>query len=128
VIADTDPAFSPEDVRPFYDAWPGPRQLIILENAGHNSFTDACEPIWDLGGLQAAAEALGLPEELLVLAENGCVPDAGYTHPAEVLSLLDHVTLAHLLDVFEIEDVGGALDSTLDTEFAGLVELNEFDG
>jgi len=126
VIADLDSAFSPDRVRDFYDALEGPRQLIVLDNAGHNSFTDACEPIWDLGGLSSIGEALGLPANLLELGENGCVPDAGFTHPAEFLKLLNHVTLAHLLDVFEMEDVGGALDSTLDTEFEGLVESNDF--
>ena len=127
VIADLDSAFSPERVREFYDALDGPRQLVVLDNAGHNSFTDACEPIWDQGGLSAVAEALGLPANLVELAENGCVPDAGFTEPGEFVKLLNHLTLAHLLAVFELEDVGGALDSTLDTEFAGLVESNDFD-
>jgi len=128
VVADLDSGFSPDRVRTFYDALEGPRQLVILDNAGHNSFTDACEPIWEIGGLTSVAEALGLPANLVALAENGCVPDAGYTHPSEFLALLNHLTLAHLLDVFEIADVGDALSSTLDTEFAGLVESNDFDG
>lgn len=128
VIADLDIAFSADRVRDYYDALEGPRQLIVLDNAGHNSFTDACGPIWDLGGLASIGEALGLPANLLELGENGCVPDAGFTEPAEFLKLLNHLTLAHLLDVFEIEDVGDALTSTLDTEFAGLVESNDIAG
>ncbi len=128
VIADNDIAFAADRVRDYYDVLEGPRQLVVLDNAGHNSFTDACEPIWELGGLSTVGEALGLPANLLELGENGCVPDAGFTEPAEFLKLLNHLTLAHLLDVFEIEDVGGALTSTLDTEFAGLVESNDIDG
>jgi dienelactone hydrolase len=128
VIADLDIAFSADRVRDYYDVLEGPRQLIVLDNAGHNSFTDACGPIWDLGGLASIGEALGLPANLLELGENGCVPDAGFTEPAEFLKLLNHLTLAHLLDVFKIEDVGDALTSTLDTEFAGLVESNDIAG
>ncbi|MFT5203481.1 MAG: hypothetical protein ACI9C1_002881 [Candidatus Aldehydirespiratoraceae bacterium] len=121
-------AFSADRVRDYYDVFEGPRQLIVLGHAGHTSFTAARGPIWDLGRLSTVGETLCLPANLLEIGENGCVPNAGFTEPAELLKLLNHLTLAHLLDVFEIEDVGEALTSTLDTKFAGLVESNDFAG
>ncbi|MGI9601302.1 MAG: alpha/beta hydrolase family protein [Acidimicrobiales bacterium] len=122
VAADGDIAIAPSETQAFYDALEGPRQMVVLDNAGHNSFTDACEPIYEIGGLSQVAEALGLPQNLVALGEDGCVPDAGFTEPTEFFALLNHLTLSHVAAVFELDIDADPLDPAVTELYPGLIE------
>ncbi len=122
VVADGDIAIDPVDSEAFYDLLTNRKRFVVLDNAGHNSFTDACGPIFDRGGLSDVAEALGLPERLLALAEDGCLPDAGFTDPREFQRVLNHLSVAHLFDVFGIQDATAALAPEIVDSFPGLIE------
>ena len=108
------------------EAWlAAPKRLAVIAGSGHAVFVDPCVPIREAGGLSAFVTALGLdPADvpLVALGENGCLPTD--TDPQQVWRLVDHLTVAQLRQVFEIDqDVATAsLDAKyLDEAFPGLL-------
>ncbi len=81
-----------------------PKRLVVIADSGHAVFVDPCPLIQEEGGLSAFVSALGLdPDDvpLVELGENGCLPT---DTPAEtVWAMIDHVTVAELNDVFDID-------------------------
>jgi dienelactone hydrolase len=107
-------------------AWlDAPKRLAVVADSGHAVFVDPCVPIREEGGLSPFVEQLGLdPDEvpLVELGENGCLPSD--TDPEEVWGLIDHLTVAQLNQVFEIDtDVATASlePAYVDAVFPGLL-------
>jgi len=71
-----------------------PKRMVVFKKAGHNTFTDACPPIRDRGGLAQYAKELGLSESLLRAGDNGCGAD--FVDPKTVWPLLYHLTVGWL--------------------------------
>lgn len=127
IAADGDIAIPLEEVEMVYDWLPSPKRLAVMENAGHNAFTDICQKIQEEGGLTQAMEQLGLEglgfDELLELGEDGCLEENG---PAEDgWELIDHLTVAQLRWVFGIDKAVAAASlqaDYLDETFPGLLQ------
>jgi predicted dienelactone hydrolase len=76
-----------ERVRSFFDALEPPKRLVVLDDAGHNSFNDLCLIGRDRGGLLEIAAQVGInpPDQLKRLFNDGCTtdyPPAEETWPA----------------------------------------------
>jgi len=70
--------------------------VVNIAAAGHNSFTDSCVGIYELGGL-SVLEALIGPEQV-ARAEDGCVPPA--VEPELAYDVLNHYTVQFLIANF----------------------------
>lgn len=125
IAAEGDTIIELERVEQTYDWLDSPKRLAVIAESGHAVFVDPCGPIRAEGGLSAFVENLGLnPDDvpLVELGENGCLPSD--TDPDQVWGLINHLTVAQLNQVFQIDtDVATAsLDPTyLDAEFPGLL-------
>lgn len=104
-----------------------PKQLVVLDEAGHNPFLDICAPLVAQGGLIANAGELGenpAIAPLLRLGEDGCIE--GYLDPEAGYALIDHTTVAWLRWVFGEDPTPAALSPEfLEATFpeaTGLVE------
>lgn len=64
-------------VRGFFDGLEPPKRLLVLDDAGHNSFNDLCLIGRDQGGLLEIAAQVGInpPEQLKGLFNDGCTAD-----------------------------------------------------
>jgi len=108
-------------------AWlTAPKRLAVIADSGHAVFVDPCPLIRDEGGLGGFVRRLGLdPAEvpLVELGENGCLPSD--VDPLLVWGLIDHLTVAQLNQVFEIDtDVATASlePDYLNATFPGLLQ------
>ena len=77
--------------------------LVNIENAGHNSFTDSCAGIYDLGGLGVLEALLGADQ--VARAEDGCVEPA--IRPELAYDVLNHYTVQFLIAQFIDPDAAG---------------------
>lgn len=84
--------------------------LVTIENAGHNSFSDSCEGIYELGGLDMLAELIGA--EQVERAEDGCVPPS--IEPRRSFDTLNHYTVQFLLAQLVDRGAAGELIDTSD--------------
>lgn len=87
-----------------YERMVGTARLVVIAHGGHSALVDLC-PAWtaapgQLGRLTTWLGSIG------PLA-NGCGP--GYPEAVDVWKVLDHVSVAHLFDVFGLGDVGRGL-------------------
>jgi predicted dienelactone hydrolase len=66
-----------ERVRGLFDSLNPPKRLVIIDEAGHNTFNDLCAIGADQGGVVAIAKEVGIPvpENLERLFNDGCVGD-----------------------------------------------------
>ena len=67
-----------------------------IANAGHNSFTDSCAGIYDLGGLGMLEALIGA--EQVARAEDGCKEPA--IRPELAYDVLNHYTVQFLTAQF----------------------------
>ena len=95
-----------------------PQILINIEGAGHNSFTDPCRGITDLGGLGALEALLG--EEQVARAEDGCTP--GSTEPEIAQAMVNHVAIAWLHNLFGLPTIGDPLAADVVAELGPLAD------
>ena len=103
-----------------FEALTGPRRFIVLEKAGHNSFTDSCPQILSMGGLGILEPLLGAAQ--VARAEDGCTPD--FADPAVTFAALNHLVTSQFL-----QELAGA-DAPINPAFAdeigiGLTEYLE---
>lgn len=119
-----DDIVEPERTQDAFDRAPAPTRLYSIAGAGHLAFADICEIGSDDGGVLGLADALGIevPEDLRVLATDGCTPDevpAPDTWPA-----INHFTTANLRVAFgldepddrQLADVSPFSDLDIDTD------------
>jgi len=104
IASDRDVAVPVDDVLALYAGLPAPKALAVLENAGHNTFTDSCAVIRDEGGIPVdeLSEATGFPPALLEFGNNGCTED--YVDPDVVKPVIDHLRIAHIRWAFGIDE------------------------
>lgn len=99
VAAAGDIAVTQEQLRSAYAALAGPKRLVVVAETGHNSFTDQCPGIRELGGL--ASLPLPIPPDLVRLGDDGCTYRE---YPAEdAWAIFQHFAVAHLRDAFAID-------------------------
>lgn len=125
IAAEGDTVIPLDRVEAIFSWLRAPKRLAVIAGSGHAAFVDPCVPIRAAGGLSGFVRALGLDPAkvpLVALGENGCLPTD--TDPQQVWRLIDHLTVAQLRQVFEIDqDVATAsLDPAyLDETFPNLL-------
>jgi len=118
IIGELDAVVPAERSYELYESVTVPRVLLNIEGAGHNSFTDPCRGILDLGGLEALTALLG--KEQVARAEDGCTLES--TEPETAQAMVNQVTIAWLNNLFGVpvdgdplaEDVIAALGPVAD--------------
>ncbi len=87
-----------ERVRGLYDSMTGPRDLVVIDEAGHNSFTDLCLIGADQGGILSIAEKSGIAptESLSRLFLDGC--SEGYPPAEDTWPVTRHFATAFMLE------------------------------
>jgi predicted dienelactone hydrolase len=125
IAAEGDTVIELDRVEEIYAWLDTPKRLAVIADSGHAVFVDPCVPIREEGGLGTFVEGLGLdPADvpLVELGENGCLP--ADTDPEQVWGLIDHLTVAQLNEVFDIDPEVAAASlepDYLDATFPGLL-------
>ena len=86
-----------------YESLVTEKRYVAVTAAGHNSFTDQCEIIFDGNDIIAAAQGIfpDFPDDLADLARDGCQPEN--LAPSEFWRVAQHFTVAHLRKVFALD-------------------------
>lgn len=92
--------------------------LVNIADAGHNSFTDSCRGIRDLGGLGSLTALIG--EAQVNRAEDGCVEP--FVEPEAAQAALNHYTVHFLFNLFADDPPGAPVDVTGELEVDDLDE------
>lgn len=103
LVAAGDIVVTPDFTRQIYNRLASPKRFALIEQSGHNSFTDSCDAIRGGASLTQLARDAGFPidERLLELGENGCgEQDAD---PRLIWSISRHLIVAHLRDAMGID-------------------------
>ncbi len=113
-----DIAVTTERSRETFDALASPKRLVIVAETGHNSFTDQCPGIRELGGL--ASLPLPIPDNLVRLGDDGC---SDLEFPAELsYAIFQHFAVAHLRDAFGIDEEPIGLGEGIASAFPVAIE------
>lgn len=94
-------AITTEQTLASYDALVEAKRYVAVTDAGHNSFTDQCEIIFNGNDIIAAAQLIfgpAFPESLAALARDGC--QEGNLPPSDFWAVTQHFTVAHMKYVF----------------------------
>jgi len=83
-------------VEGFYESLDPPKRLVVIDDAGHNSFNDLCVIGIEQGGLVEIAKQVGIPvpEQLERLFNDGCVGE--FLPPADAWPPILHFVTAQL--------------------------------
>ena len=106
------------------ERWQGlgtPKRLVVVAETGHNSFTDQCPGIRELGGL--ANLPLPIPSELVRLGDDGC--SQLEIHAEEAYGIFQHFTVAHLRDAFGIDQEPIGLGDGIASAFPVAIEYED---
>jgi dienelactone hydrolase len=104
IVARNDIAITPEFSEELFAMLASPKRLVIIDEIGHNSFSDSCVPLREGASLtQLAMEAgLEIDARLLELAANGC--SEADLPPDRAWAITQHFTVAQLRETFGIDD------------------------
>ena len=114
-------AITTEDTLASYDALVEDKRYVAVTDAGHNSFTDQCEIIFNGNDIIAAAQEIFgplFPESFAALAYDGCLE--GNLPPPDFWRVIQHFTVAHLIQVFEPAPAPLALEPEAVDLFEGI--------
>jgi dienelactone hydrolase len=122
VIAELDEVVVPASSNTLFRLLDSPRYRVEIEQAGHNSFTDSCAGIRELGGLGSLTDLLG--EAQVARAEDGCTE--AFVDPALANAVLGHYSVAFLRTTLGVADDSATLAVDITPELGG-VSLSAFD-
>lgn len=100
VAAERDTVVDPAASAALYRMLTGSAQRVEIADAGHNSFTDSCAGIREMGGLQSLVDVIG--EAQVARAENGCT--ARFADPVVVTQVLGHYSVAFFRTTLGVAD------------------------
>lgn len=125
IVARNDIAITPEFSEELFEPFSSPKRLLIVEETGHNSFSDICAPLREGASLaQLALEAgLQIDPQLLELAANGCSEQD--LAPEEAWSIAQHFTVAQLRETFGIDEPPVGLGPGIAEAFEVSVEYRQ---
>jgi dienelactone hydrolase len=114
----SDKVVNPSGTKKLYAKLKGPKRLILIDQAGHNVFADACTIGAAQGGLVAFVKKLKLPGDFLKIATDGCTkPDIS---PPKAWPLIDHAVTAQLRWGLGIDAQPVGLGSGLASAYPGV--------
>ncbi len=98
-----------EEIQATYDGLAPPKRLVIVDGAGHNSFTDLCLAVRSGSDLVGIARSIGfpVPEALAAGAVDGCLPEAIDTEVG--WDITQSFTVAQLRSGLGLDDSGAGL-------------------
>lgn len=107
-----------ERVERAYAALPAPKELVVIEGAGHQAFADVCLIQPEAGGIVGIAEAIGLTltEQQRLLIGDGCFEDE--VDVAETFPVINHTTTAWLRHLLGVDPDPVGLGPELETAYA----------
>ena len=123
VIGELDNVAAPERSTDLFEQLEADAVVVNVELGGHNSFTDSCRRIRDLGGLGMLTDLIG--EEQVDRGENGCTPD--FVQPEPVQATLNHYTVALLATLFGNSLVDGDPQLALTTDVSADLSVQNLD-
>lgn len=93
-----------EEVEATYDELAPPKRLVVIDGAGHNSFTDICVSVKEGNDLIGLAEDIGfpIPENLAAGATDGC--EEGSIDTMLGWEVTQHFTVAQLRAALGVDD------------------------
>jgi hypothetical protein len=110
-----------DEVAQTYEGLATPKRFVVIDGAGHNSFTDICLSVkggTDLIGL-AQRIGLGIPDNLAAGGRDGC--EEGSIDTREGWEITQHFTVAQIREAFGVgdgtglgQDVTGQFDVPID--------------
>lgn len=124
ILGELDQVVPAEHSYELFEVAAGPVRLVNIADGGHNSFTDVCRGILDLGGIGSLSALLG--EAQVARAEDGCVDR--FVRPELAQGVMNHTTVAHLFEQFGGADTAGAFDRAVLDSLAVLADLRERSG
>jgi predicted dienelactone hydrolase len=106
-----------DNVKGFYDSLNAPKRLVVIDDAGHNSFNDLCVIGADQGGLLAIATKVGIPtpENLQRLFLDGC--ESNVIPAPEAWVPIGHFLVAQFRFELGVDDEPVGLEPGVDTAF-----------
>lgn len=111
-----------EEVEDTYEGLAPPKRLVVVEGAGHNSFTDLCLAVRAGNDLFGLAERVGLqiPPDLVAGGRDGCEPDSLDTRAG--WEVVQHFTVAQLRAALGVDRTPVGLDDAVAGAFDAEVE------
>jgi dienelactone hydrolase len=103
------------------------RRYISIRDAGHLAFSDICVVGRDAGGILSIAAEYGIRVNPLLasLGRDGC--NEGDLEAERSWPIIHHTTVAHLRDVFGIDETPVGLDADVETCFGELIAESLWD-
>jgi predicted dienelactone hydrolase len=113
------------EVEETYAGLAPPKRLVVIDGAGHNSFTDICLAVAGGNDLIGLAERVGIqiPDELAEGGKDGCSPES--TPPATVWAITQNFTVAELREGLGLDDSGTGLGKGVADEFDAEIEYRQ---
>lgn len=105
------------EVEATYDELAPPKRLVVIDGAGHNSFTDICVSVKEGNDLIGLAQSIGfpIPENLAAGATDGC--EEGSIDTALGWEVTQHFTVAQLRNALGIDPEPVGLGAGVIDEF-----------
>lgn len=122
IVAAGDLAVTPARSEEVYDALGEPKALVVIDDTGHNTFTDFCVNLREGRDLIQLALDLGfpIPDRLVELGRNGCAPSD--LAPEEAWPIIQHFTVAWVLWHTGVNDAPIGLGDGVATAFPVTVD------
>lgn len=104
IAATVDVLIPLEEIEATYDELAPPKRLVVIDGAGHNSFTDICVSAKEGNDLIGLAESIGfpIPENLAAGATDGC--EEGSIDTALGWEITQHFTVAELRNALGVDE------------------------
>ncbi len=109
-----------ESVQKAYDAYAGPKHLVVIDGVTHLGFMDVCTLSTAKGSTLDIAVADGVVIEPIItrLFADGC--DKKYTAATDAWPVINQVVTAHLKSVFGDPEAAAGLDAKLSGAFGSV--------
>lgn len=105
------------EIEATYDELAPPKRLVVIDGAGHNSFTDICVSVKEGNDLIGLAQSIGfpIPENLAAGATDGC--EEGSIDTALGWEVTQHFTVAQLRNALGLDPEPVGLGAGVVDEF-----------
>lgn len=113
-----------EEIEQTHEGLAPPKRFVVIEGAGHNSFTDICLSVKGGTDLIGLAQRIGLaiPDNLADGGRDGC--EEGSIDTREGWEITQHFTVAQLREAFGVDD-GTGLGQGVTEQFDAPIEYTQ---
>lgn len=125
IAARTDVLVPLPEIERTYAALKPPKRLVVIDGAGHNSFTDICLAVRQGNDLIGLAQRIGIqiPESLAAGGRDGCSPQSIDTKLA--WEITQNFTVAELRNALGLDKVAVGLGPDVTKRFTAKVEYRQ---